>query len=93
MFGAMTFQEYIISRRPAYTPQGFFVRSVLMEISFPEVGSWLQLEAYLRQRDYSQSIILTARSVWESYRKSDAAKAQGVSKQMNADSRFAHVSS
>lgn len=63
----MTFREYIAIRRFSDSPQGDFVQDARGDSTFPDVGTWAELETYLTSKGAIEAAIDAARSVWNGY--------------------------
>ena len=65
--GKFTFRDYLAARRSTYTQEWELLKDLKKEAAFHDVGSWEDIDRYLKSRDASLSLRSVARSVWVSY--------------------------
>jgi hypothetical protein len=67
--GMISFRDYLVGRRQAFTAQGAFVQYAVKDGEFPDIESWPQLQSYLLQKGVSPPTVIAAEAVWQSYLK------------------------
>ena len=64
---ALSFREYIQTRRVTSTPVGDFVRDAKEDARLPDVETWDQLKMYLVTKGVIPAVVDAARIVWRGF--------------------------